>query len=1281
MKTISLFSKAVVIILCSYLFIKNNLNAQSENILYGVTKGGGTYNAGIIFHIDCNTGKQTVDYSMPVIISGKNSSSDLTDGGNGKFYGMTSGGGSNGYGVIFEWDPVDNNYTKKIDFDSLERGRYPSGSLTLSGGKFYGMTTYGGTNDVGVIFEWDPITNIFTKKMDFDETANGSSPLGSLTLSEDRLYGMTPYGGKDGGGIIFEWDPVTNIFIKKIDFDGPTTGYMPHGSLALNSGKFYGMTPYNGLNGCGTIFEWDPSTNVITKKIDFGGTNGGNPGGSLTLSGGKFYGMTSSFGENDVGVIFEWDPVTNIFTKKIDFDAVTKGKWPWGSLILSGGKFYGMTSMGGIGNYGVIFEWDPVTNIFIKKIDFDGLTVGSKPQGSLALKSGKLYGMTKLGGIGNAGVIFEWDPTNNTYTKKIDFEEAPNGRFPYNSLTLSGGKLYGMTYEGGAYNAGVIFEWNPLTNSCNKKIDFDGTNGRNPSGTLTLKDGKFYGMTNTGGTSNNGIIFEWDPATNTYTKKIDLDGKSVHKPFGSLTLNNGKLYGMALGDGASNNGVIFEWDPTTNIFIKKIDIEGSMGSNSFPGGFLTFSGGKCYGRTYDGPFSHGYFLGFIFEWDPITNIFTKKIDIKGSLRDAWPNGSLTLKSGKLYGMTSEGGANMKGSIFEWNPIYNIYIDKIDLDYSSTGGNPQGSLTSNGEKFFGMTTLGGAFNKGVIFEWDPITNAYNKLMDFNGINGSSPWYTQLTPYSIEVPFTQATNISFTNVQTNQIAISWTNGNGSKRAVFVKEGTGPISNPTDNTTFAASTNWTTKGSQLGTSGYYCVYNGSGDSMILTGLATHTLYTIQVFEYNGIPGTELYQTSTSINNPAIRQTATSTPVTSAGIVTVCQGDMITIPVTVNDLTSVSAISLRMDYDPQLMTYSSYSNINPEFTNVIISDVMVSATLHKIIFVWSDINPVTLTNGSKLVDLNFTYLSGSPILIFNNTDNGSGDCEYVDEYKNPFIDSPTASFYSDGQVTLNPGLPAGVSIAVSNNPVCAGTSVLYTAIPVNEGTIPSYQWKVNGGNAGTNDLIYSYLPENGDVVTCVMTSNLNCVTGSPAASNAIAMTVNTIPTDVSASANPNPIYENATLTLTGSATGATSWSWIGPNSFSSALQDPEIANITISDAGEYTLTASNSCGAAAIVNTELVIVNSVGFEELKGASIKLYPNPTNEIITFIYQTVSNQRLKDLDLYNSIGIKVKSFLKDKNEAELYQQFNLQPIQNGTYFLVIRTQDQYYVVHLSIFNK
>lgn len=97
------------------------------------------------------------------------------------------------------------------------------------------------------------------------------------------------------------------------------------------------------------------------------------------------------------------------------------------------------------------------------------------------------------------------------------------------------------------------------------------------------------------------------------------------------------------------------------------------------------------------------------------------------------------------------------------------------------------------------------------------------------------------------------------------ISWSKGSRTSRVVFLKEGTGTITSPVNSTTYTPSTNWLSKGSQTGSSGYYCIYNGTGSSVQLTGLYPGKTYTVRAYEYNGSAGGESYLTNmTGTLNP---------------------------------------------------------------------------------------------------------------------------------------------------------------------------------------------------------------------------------------------------------------------------------------------------------------------------------------------------------------------------------------------------------------------------------
>jgi hypothetical protein len=122
---------------------------------------------------------------------------------------------------------------------------------------------------------------------------------------------------------------------------------------------------------------------------------------------------------------------------------------------------------------------------------------------------------------------------------------------------------------------------------------------------------------------------------------------------------------------------------------------------------------------------------------------------------------------------------------------------------------------------------------------------------------------------------------------------------------------------------------------------------------------------------------------------------------------------------------------------------------------------------------------------------------------------------------------------MTVNPVLPASVTIAPDVNPICAGSTVTFTATPVNEGLTPTYQWYNGAAAVGINSPTFAYIPTNGDVITVVLTSSLTCSSGSPVTSGAVTMTVNPVlPVSVTIAPDVNPICAGATVNFTATPT-----------------------------------------------------------------------------------------------------------------------------------------------------
>jgi len=108
----------------------------------------------------------------------------------------------------------------------------------------------------------------------------------------------------------------------------------------------------------------------------------------------------------------------------------------------------------------------------------------------------------------------------------------------------------------------------------------------------------------------------------------------------------------------------------------------------------------------------------------------------------------------------------------------------------------------------------------------------------------------------------------------------------------------------------------------------------------------------------------------------------------------------------------------------------------------------------------------------------------------------------------------------------------------------------------------------------------------------NWNVTVGAPGSRSAVTATINPVPTGVTATATPNPVCNNSTLSLNGTATGATSYSWAGPGG--TAIGSPtslstSVTGVAPGNAGVYTLTATASSGCTITATTAAVTVNAL--------------------------------------------------------------------------------------------
>jgi hypothetical protein len=258
---------------------------------------------------------------------------------------------------------------------------------------------------------------------------------------------------------------------------------------------------------------------------------------------------------------------------------------------------------------------------------------------------------------------------------------------------------------------------------------------------------------------------------------------------------------------------------------------------------------------------------------------------------------------------------------------------------------------------------------------------------------------------------------------------------------------------------------------------------------------------------------------------------------------------------------------------------------------------------------------------------------------------------------------------VTVNTPLPVSVSIAASANPVLAGTSVTFTATPVNGGTTPGYQWKVNGTSVtGATSVTYSYIPVNNDVVTCVLTSNATCISGSPATSNSITMSVTTIPTTTilqNITVSGTKCY-NATQTIT--VAGGTTTFTVPSGASATMIAGQKISyqrGTRVMSGGYmrgYITTNGQYCALMqpSMVSTVTGEIEVPTIERKLGVNV--YPNPTNGYITLEINGWPLTETIHAELYSMNGIAIMS---EDFAGETKYRISLMDVPSGLYFLRI----------------
>lgn len=319
-----------------------------------------------------------------------------------------------------------------------------------------------------------------------------------------------------------------------------------------------------------------------------------------------------------------------------------------------------------------------------------------------------------------------------------------DGTEPRNGVILdSSGNIFGTAYYGGDSNRGTVYEVVKGTNTIKALTSFGGGSpGAYPSGNIVMDGGgNIYGTTESGGKANLGTIYKLASGTSTVTTLATFDrGKYGASAVGLVSDGSGNLYGGIYYGGPSDYSAVYELLNGSSA-VTTLATFSSIGNISA----LTLDGsGNIFGTTFfGGAFNNGnsYGNGSIFEIAKGSGTVTTLASFNGT-NGYSPVGGITFDGdGNMFGTTQLGGAFNKGTIFEFAKGGTAITALASFTADTNNTQAPVTLDSAGN-IFGTTPYGGPSGSGTVYELVKGSSTITTLASFDGANGGGP-FTKVT----------------------------------------------------------------------------------------------------------------------------------------------------------------------------------------------------------------------------------------------------------------------------------------------------------------------------------------------------------------------------------------------------------------------------------------------------------------------------------------------------------------------------------------------------------
>jgi uncharacterized repeat protein (TIGR03803 family) len=318
-------------------------------------------------------------------------------------------------------------------------------------------------------------------------------------------------------------------------------------------------------------------------------------------------------------------------------------------------------------------------------------------------------------------------PTNvATLTTLHAFGGTSGDALSPNSALIKGsdGNFYGVSYSGGANGTGALFKMTPAgVESVLYSFGAYVGDGTQPGSVMQGTDGNFYGTTVTGGVNGSGscaaVTVSCVPGDGTIFKVTPAGAETVLYSFGNtstdginpngnmIQASDGNFYGTTGAGGANSNGAVFKVSTSgIETLLYSFGAGSTTDAKSPAAGLIQLGSGNLYGTTT---------LGGINGKGTVFQITTGGIESvlysfgSSGTDGITPYAALTQGTdGNLYGTTIFGGANNLGSVFKVTPVGAESIVYSFGSSSKDGTLPYDSVIQGSDgNFYGTTYSGGS----------------------------------------------------------------------------------------------------------------------------------------------------------------------------------------------------------------------------------------------------------------------------------------------------------------------------------------------------------------------------------------------------------------------------------------------------------------------------------------------------------------------------------------------------------------------------------------------